>query len=405
MLVFFHANFSFAQIIISGKIIDAETKQAISNASISVTETTNGTTTKEDGNFILEVKKLPVTIQITHLTYIENVIPVSANNHTNLTIELQPKTYQISPVAVSPQKTKSLIDTSTIHIIDYEFHQDKILLLIHDYAAGHYSLMLITENRKPLFEKKLSEKPLRLFHDCMNFLHLVSKDYSYEIVIEEKNILLANATSTEKFNTILPRCIEELNSKYYINQYGSKKQALSYYYIEKENTSPVKIKEVVDEAMEKMWKNEARFANNMGFKYSEFDARFAELCVYKPIYAPLIKLNDSIYIFDYVNNRIEHYSSDHKITRAIPINYHQANGWEKDLFVDEKQNKLYVHFLKNSISTLKEVNVQTGETGPAIEISKMSFIENIKIRDGVIYFLDKSSSENSTRKIYSLKID
>lgn len=400
--LFLFSGSAICQVVISGKIIDATSKKPVEGAHISIAEKTEGTSSDKDGNFILDAKQIPVLLNISHVSYNEKIIQVSSLNE--VTIELELMTYLINPVHVSGNEIKTVLDTNRLNIIDYEFYNESILLLTHNYTTSEYFLMLADYSGKPLGRKKLSIKPEKLFKDCMNFFHLVGKDFSYEIVIDKNQILLSNPMNTAKFNELLPRCIEELGGKYYFNQYLTKKQSLSYYYIENEKATPVKIKEVADEFAIKMWKDEARFATLGGIKYDEFDARFAELCVYKPVYAPLVKLNDTLYIFDYVNNYIEHYSPEHKIIRKIPIEYHKNKDWEKDLFIDEKENKLYVHFIKNGISMLREINVNSGLLGNPIKVPQMPFIENIKVHGGFIFFISKSNNENAVRKIYSKRI-
>lgn len=61
---------SFAQIELSGKVLDASTKEALIGATIMVRGTENGTSTNFEGQFTLNIKELPVTLEISYLGYI-----------------------------------------------------------------------------------------------------------------------------------------------------------------------------------------------------------------------------------------------------------------------------------------------------------------------------------------------
>ncbi|WP_345108347.1 carboxypeptidase-like regulatory domain-containing protein [Hymenobacter algoricola] len=68
-----------AQVQLRGTIIDKDTKEALPFASVSVNKTTIGTTTNVEGEFLLSVPKLPVTLILSELGHLRDTLRVTSN--------------------------------------------------------------------------------------------------------------------------------------------------------------------------------------------------------------------------------------------------------------------------------------------------------------------------------------
>ena len=61
---------TYAQIQLSGTIIDGQTKETLIGASVIVKGTNNGTSTDFNGNYILSISgKLPIILEVSYLGY------------------------------------------------------------------------------------------------------------------------------------------------------------------------------------------------------------------------------------------------------------------------------------------------------------------------------------------------
>lgn len=101
--VFLLATTTFAQFVITGKILDQETLTPIQNVNIRVENQTSGTTSSSDGSFSLEVQKDKVYIILTSIGYKQNSFNLKISNRkTNLgTITMQPQPYSIDEITVN----------------------------------------------------------------------------------------------------------------------------------------------------------------------------------------------------------------------------------------------------------------------------------------------------------------
>ena len=73
---------AYAQIQISGTIIDGQTKETLIGANVIVKGTNNGTSTDFNGNYILSISgKLPATLEISYLGYKLIESEITSKNH------------------------------------------------------------------------------------------------------------------------------------------------------------------------------------------------------------------------------------------------------------------------------------------------------------------------------------
>lgn len=95
---------TFAQFVITGKILDQETLTPIHNVNIRVEDQTAGTTSSSDGTFILEVKKDKVYLILTSIGYKQNSfnLKISKGREIDLgAITMQPQPYSIDEITVN----------------------------------------------------------------------------------------------------------------------------------------------------------------------------------------------------------------------------------------------------------------------------------------------------------------
>lgn len=84
---------------LTGKVIDKDTRNPIPNTAIFVSGTTIGCITDSSGNFILRLPYLPCILIANHVSYEAYVSPVISNS--DIILELQASVYRIGEISVS----------------------------------------------------------------------------------------------------------------------------------------------------------------------------------------------------------------------------------------------------------------------------------------------------------------
>jgi len=99
-LLLFSSLLSFAQFIISGKVLDADTKEPLAAASVFAQNTTRGTTTDANGVFNLPLDKGGYELVISFTGYVPKSITVGKENSQQLMVELSKADNSMSEVIV-----------------------------------------------------------------------------------------------------------------------------------------------------------------------------------------------------------------------------------------------------------------------------------------------------------------
>ena len=91
---------SFAQFTITGKVIDADTKEPLAAASVFAQNTTRGTVTDKDGLFSLGLEKGGYELVISFTGYVSKFVTVNSESAPQMMIELSKADNSMSEVIV-----------------------------------------------------------------------------------------------------------------------------------------------------------------------------------------------------------------------------------------------------------------------------------------------------------------
>lgn len=93
---------AFAQHVdLTGAVIDASTRETLPAANISIEGTYSGTITNSDGQFVLPVKQLPITLVVRYIGYETQRITINENPREPLEIRLKAIAYELENIEVT----------------------------------------------------------------------------------------------------------------------------------------------------------------------------------------------------------------------------------------------------------------------------------------------------------------
>lgn len=105
---------------VSGVVKDKRTKKKMEYVSVSVPGTNIGTITNTDGEFTIKIKEEvhAGSIEISHIGYINYVLPIEGRNMNNVTIWLTANENELSEVVVHPTNPRELVKAAIQKIED-----------------------------------------------------------------------------------------------------------------------------------------------------------------------------------------------------------------------------------------------------------------------------------------------
>jgi hypothetical protein len=417
ILVFCFSTFAFTQNTIFGKVVDAKTKLPLKNVAVQIDASLKGTTSDTSGFFKLSVKENEILLKFSSLGYEIKYLAVNAKKEALLLVELTEKLNVLEEVVIGSSSVEVIAKDKRNDVLDYNFYDDNILLIMQRTGGAQSKLALINPALDTLCIIKLPDEPLRLFKDCFGHHHVVCERGVYQVYSKDSLLYFLPPVSIQDFETLLAPCVaEDSVNLYFENRSGahpvdagfrifnSHNHTVVYSSVSKKNKTQSTLALIRDDKTIKLREDEeyhTKLKNDAGLKP---DPLFAEVILFKEIYAPLFRINDRILIFDYVNGKIKSHNLGGEITAIATIDFHEEKSWQREMCVDEKQNKAYALFEKNGVTELKEINTVSGKLGKPTKIPFV-FVGNIKVRDGYVYFLYKGKEYSDTRYLSRLKLN
>ncbi|GAB4282374.1 MAG: hypothetical protein Kow0068_07010 [Marinilabiliales bacterium] len=390
------------EINIYGYLIDKTDNSPIPNAHIKIAGNDKGTTSNIRGFYSINTNSLPCTLNITHVRYKPKTIIITSENQLHKDILLEEQQYELSEIEITTPKPVNLVKNKLYDVKDYEFIDTNLVLLAWCYKEKiNPWLILMTPDGDTITTQHVNANG-SIYKDCLDSLYIVNKDTAYGISIKNNRFYITNYYSAESFLDYIEQCVTELNGVKYLKQYYYNNQVLSYYSVKNENDKPNEFRIIADYVGLRMLVDRDRFHAMGSSKTTDADLRFEEMCFFDPIFAPLVKIDNNICIFNYVDAFIEFFDSNNHQVEKIPIEFHKNRNWKEEIFVDQIKNKAYTLFKKSGISKIYEINLSTGKLENYVVIPGYTFIEKIKINNGNVYFLYRTNEPNDLMKLYKL---
>ena len=241
-----------------------------------------------------------------------------------------------------------------------------------------------------------------LYKDCLDNVHVIGKNEFHQIYFDGTQLQLLYPNPIINIKRVLDPCYEFHNGKYIVFKFFKKRQIIQYFTIDPDNPIPREFATYWDSLGLVLQLDTQRF-KLMNVSRARFDERrWLDEFVFDPIFAPLAIVKDKIYVFDYTNDKLEQLNNDGTLNHRTKIDYHHLKNWQEELLVDDALGKTYTIFLNDGLFTLHEINLDTGELGPAINIPDYPFIQKMQVYDGYLYFIYKEKNYDEYKKLFKM---
>lgn len=418
-----NTNAQVKKYILNGIITDKTTGERVKNATVQINGFDFGTISNVNGYFRAVIDEKPTILYISHLSYEKKVIR-NLDNYKNLKITLEQKTHAIEEVVVTGDIVKNIHVPRELWAFDYEFYEDKIILLGFKKTLSDIRLILMRNWGDTICSIPFTKKVVRLKKDPLDGIYLETKDSTYQIFYFNGNLELLPPVPNKKFNDAFSTCVGYSNGNLYF-QYNRYHNFVSeIYWVNLINKKKqYDFRTIRDTIKINRFEREydfffyAKKNLELGMSVSEIEKNLSLLresqqftwvdtaSIYSSLYVPFVKVGNKFCILNYFESKLEVYSDKNELLNEFPINFHKNPSWEKDFFVDPVKKKLYNLFRKNGISSLREISLVDGTLGPAVKIPEFTFVEKIKVRDGSIYFLYRDNINEGPRMLYKMSVD
>lgn len=386
---------------IKGSIAGSDFSKPISEANISIKGTNKGTYSNKTGQFKITTNKLPLTLTISHIGYVSQQIEV-ANTYKELKIRLVEDIIPLSTVDISANKIKNLVKGQKLYIIDYAVNNDSLLILCYNKRHINEGQVVLMNDSNRILARKSIKHINSIEEDFRQQQFIIGKNTAREVAVRNQLIELEKEWKLEEFKKVQESIIAYSSPFYYLRQNIADNQIVKLFKFN-ENTQKLELfKTIEDNAGLERLSDKGRLQS--AANYTPADARFEEMCFYAPKYIPMIFKDNSFYLFDFVEDKIEVIDTTGSIVTDIAISFHHQKHWKKQILVDKITGNMYAVFEKNGFYNISEIDIEKGVLEEKISIPHFVYIEKIKVNNGKVYFLYKGNIDNKYKEIYCMKI-
>lgn len=406
--------------------------------------------TDANGFYVLRCDQRPLAMTVRYVGHFTQRTVLQPNAFTNQRAELDwvldSQNPAIPEVTIAAKPMEAIVSENlNTHLFDFGFVGENLLLLIRE--KRRYWLRLMTEKGGILSQIELSGTPTLLHRSCTGNFHVIGDQFGWEIALHRDRLDTLPRYAKTYFTRYVQPCAQQMGEQYYFQSHGLLNQSVQYH-VFSEGQKPVKIFEVKDQsgaryalgAVRDFFANKPIIFRTQAFSYSRYGSqleaamfgesegnlselesmlgfvchecydqihRLSELEVIRrdSVYAPLLKIRDTLCLFDHVNGRLVRFGPQMAGMEVIPIRYFLENGWQKLLLVDEQSQRIYARFSRQGGMILKEISPYSGAVLRTLDVSIAPYLsKKFKMRNGMLYFIGQPNINQPNQQLYRVNI-
>jgi len=424
-------SFSFGQeekeFVLYGKVYDTEYKEPI--PSVRVEFKGQKTYTNKEGEFLLKLKYVEEGwVEFSHVGFkkkkellTNKMVKRKVARDTLYWSYTGLEGVSFGPIVVSAFQVDTVFGSKLYSVEDYALLPvHNLLLLAYEKTLDKQAKLLLTNSKQELIDAyTVPCRALHLYEDYAANNYVVCEDNIYRINIREGQIHLLSL-SEEDFYGFHHRVIDTIGDKYYYSNYNELYPAVKFYVTERNDTVHTELYEVRDDFMMELYRAQYKYVSGRDklWAYRKEQATgidkeiwigansFTNDILYKPVYAPLFIINDTVFVFDQYKSMILLFDEYNDSTGVYFVNYHQApkgEKWEQPIIKDNLEELIYAIYNGGGYTYVRQLNFRTAITGKTTKL-KFRFIENIKIEKGYVYYIYRPFESSQKRFLYKEKL-
>ena len=393
-----------------GKVTEQGTKVAIPNVNLSFAGSRMGTVTEKNGAFSFYIDSLPATLVVSHVGYETKTILLDETSFS-LTLYLSRKTNELQEVEIKANVHEVFFKDEHYAVLDYELDSNQVYLLIYRQRLSKAELICKNFAGDTIASSiAFYFTPVKLFKDCLGFLHVLSHDSGFQVFRQGMVLHLIHPVKLKKFDDVLKNCVASMPDILFFQRVTDHGLGVEYYGVNKKTLLKREIAQIRDEEKTKMLRRNADDAALLGSNRPP-DSRddfanwnYVHKILYRPIKTSLVRIGSYICIFNTPDRQIEFYDSVGNFSYKLALNIDNLKDgrWSNDIFVDETTEKVYTTFLKNGTCNVYSIDLNTGNLRKKLSIFH-DYPEKVRVYGESVFYLYNIPGNPDNKMLYRQK--
>lgn len=407
--------------VVSGKVVNSA-QQPVAKASVLMDNQHVGTDSK--GQFHLRTSVLPNVLTIKHQRYNEKEqlvnLPPIGQDTVFITVVLPDKGTDLEEFTVTSSRVIWAYPKAHVHVIDFDLQGDHMLLLCKD--DNNYFLRYVDALSEPLFDLPIRRHPKRFYRDCGGGIHIAYRDSIFPVRFSGDSLSLLKGQTIEQAKETLDPCALSFKNKQVFQYGGNSNQSIDYVLIDTLRNSVVRLYQAKSR---KYMRAIAEFEREKAIEMRELAKQHMDNSVdhqlevqqiverqqlyqsllMREIYAPVMRLRDSIVIFDHLNDTAVVFHSSGRFVRSYPIIYQHHPKWDYELIANEEGTRVFARYNYRGMAHLLEISPNDGTVIREVPLEKHIYPGKIQIQGNFIYYIYHHYIDYSINYVYKQRIE
>jgi hypothetical protein len=425
-----------SKFVIRGNVIDLETQAPVSRVLFTLKNNKGFTYSSVNGEiFWTIVSKQPlkeVEIQGRHTGYINTskVVKVKNGDTIDVRIEMIPFVFENKTIEISADNAPdSVWGSEDYHVGDFAFIDNGLLLLTyekedrlkrekdqHRVLFKNCKILWLDNNgaeRSSVYVPESAEK----FHlEHLNTVILFGKDSVYRVNLRPDRIELVVLNQDVFYDQIRP-VKDTLGRGILYSTYDPSFPAFEYKLHTPKVSKDKIIRYMEDEFTMSLLRSEwkylsgpakaqaLRLEQQLGVDkevIAAYMTGFKNSIYYQDIYAPLVRVKDTLLVFDHPDHLLVRYTLKGEVIDSSSFSYHKKNHplkWGNEILFDRMEHKIYTYQKHWGRFEMIKLNLSTAAEEGAMPLS-FSFVEKIRVNNGWVYYTYRPYESATHRYLY-----
>lgn len=373
-------------------IIENADGKPVSGAHIYCNDDDIGVVSDSKGQYIFNSKGCSLII-ISHISYEQKTISATELQR-NPNIVLNESAYLQKPIDIYSKPIVALLPDTPLFVHDYEISDERIFLSAFFQRKINQSVLLYTDLNGRIIDSETLSETAELYRDPEGAIYVTQKNYAYQLFTNNNQITFSESFESKYVTAAREHWTHSVGDSVVLQYYYFKNQGVGYFIKQIPEDSARLFLEFIDESAYE------RMAWGPYFDGNEFDQRFEELIVYKPVQIPIFFRINDIVAFNFISWKIQYFDLEGQLLSEIDMQYGEKNKIQKEIYFDSKSGKYYGREIRNGLNSLIEIDISTGKMIKFFTFKGYPHIEKLCVSNGVLYFIYKDYSGDEYKRLY-----
>jgi hypothetical protein len=421
---------------VRGVVLDSADGRAVDEAQLGWVGEGISVVTDAEGRFTISVRNAEAMLEVTHVAYrTQRIVFKGSQSLTDgrWVIWLGARTILLDPAEVRRPKPEVIYQRKDLHAADLFINTEGLWVLAYEHprmvrSEAEQGLEILRDVRLVLLDTQLVEQAsaplnedvLGLYHDLRGMPIVRGTRLAYGVTRVAEDLLLSPFPLEQLERAVLPWTDS-------IPQWvlGSRKDDIlpqvDHVGLAPALDSTALVASVVDPLMMELFRSEYKYMSGRDKVIAMDLARELKLdkqvvagymsgfdrnIWFRPVYAPLFVVGDTVLVFDHYRNRLRKYDLAFRPVGEAPLAHHlskQGRDWKGRLLQDARTGDIYAEYQRFGQGWLQRVDPHTGAPG-AITRLQYRYPEKVQVFNGEVYYIQRPQGSLQKRTIYRERV-